>query len=242
MGELAARRPDTLDRQVGEPGAASPEWLPGAGREAAPGVSEFFADELAQVLNCSRTAASALADQSLVLLRHLPATWAALADGRLDWPRARAPAAELGPVTGEVEPEVLSQVEVAVLLRADRLSVSGLRAAARAELLRRDEAAAERRRRQAERCADVTVRAGRDGMAELSAFLPQPLAAALRDTVDHYARTATTGRSGSCGPESSPIWCCGPGTPVAHRSRPTSPWSRPCPRSNPGAPRRAPLR
>ncbi|RBY96978.1 hypothetical protein DQ237_05085 [Blastococcus sp. TF02-8] len=151
VAELAGRRPDSDDRQVGEPGAASPGWLPGPGQESAPGVSEFFADELAHVLHCSRTAASTLADQSLVLLGFLPATWAALADGALDWPRARAVAVELGPVVRDVAPQVLAAIESAVLPRAGELSVSGLRAAVRAELLRRDEAAAERRRRSARR-------------------------------------------------------------------------------------------
>jgi hypothetical protein len=38
VAELAARRPDALDRQIGEPGAAAPGaaapgWLPGPGRE-----------------------------------------------------------------------------------------------------------------------------------------------------------------------------------------------------------------
>src|SRR3954451_11647993 len=50
---LAARRPDAADRQLGQPGAAAPGWLPGGGGEAARGVSEFFADELAQILHCS---------------------------------------------------------------------------------------------------------------------------------------------------------------------------------------------
>ncbi|WP_164704563.1 DUF222 domain-containing protein, partial [Blastococcus litoris] len=90
VAELADRRPDTHDRQLGEPGAASPDWLPGPGREPAAGVSEFFADELAMVLGCSRTAATKLADCALLLRDRLPATWAALADGEVDWPRARA--------------------------------------------------------------------------------------------------------------------------------------------------------
>src|SRR3954452_6138372 len=145
---LAARRPDAADRQLGQPGAAAPGWLPGVGREAASGVSEFFADELAHILNCSRTAATTLADTAALLgdrlaataallVDRLPATWAALADGLLDWPRARALAAELLEAAGEVEPRVLAEVERAVLARARELSVPGVRAAARRELLRR---------------------------------------------------------------------------------------------------------
>jgi hypothetical protein len=188
--ELAARRPDSLDRQLGEPGAASPDWLPGPGREAATGVSEFLADELAVILNCSRTAATRLADTSALLTGRLPATWAALADGMLDWPRARALAAELLEPARDLDPAMIAEVEAAVLPRAGELSIARLTTAARAELVRLDAAAADRRRAQAERAADVVVRPAADGMAQLTAFLPLPLALAIRDTVDGYARMA----------------------------------------------------
>jgi hypothetical protein len=190
VAELAARRPDSQDRQIGEPGAASPDWVPGSGREPAIGVSEFFADELALILNCSRTAATKLADSSVLLVEKLLATWAALADGRLDWPRARALAAELTGTARDLEPAVLAEVEAAVLPRATRLSIRGLQAAARTELLRRDPAAADRRREQAERAADVVVRPAPDGMAELSVFMPQPMAATIERTLTAHARMA----------------------------------------------------
>ncbi|HET6392106.1 MAG TPA: hypothetical protein VFG13_04735, partial [Blastococcus sp.] len=176
VAELAARRPDSTDRQIGEPGAASPDWVPAPGREPAPGVSEFFADELALILNCSRTAATKLADSSLLLTGQLRATWEALADGRLDWPRARAIAAELAEPARDVEPALLAEVEAAVLARATQLSIRALQAAARTELLQRDAAAADRRRKRAVRAADVVLRPGRDGMAELSIFCPQDMA------------------------------------------------------------------
>ena len=59
-------------------GAASGEW---ADELLDEDVSEFFADELALILNCSRTAATQLWERSTTLRRRLPATWAALADG-----------------------------------------------------------------------------------------------------------------------------------------------------------------
>jgi hypothetical protein len=59
-----------------------------------------------------------------------------------------------------------------------------------AALIAVDDAAADRRRRQAERHADVTTRATADGMAELVASMPAPVAAACRDTVDRYALLA----------------------------------------------------
>jgi uncharacterized protein DUF222 len=195
---LAARRPDSLDRQLGQPGAASPDWVPGVELPPAPGVSEFFADELAVILNCSRTAATVLADTAGLLIDRLPATWAALADGVLDWPRARALAAELTEPARELAPPLIAAVEAAVLPRAAGWSVSRLRAAVRAELLARDPAAADRRRAQAQRAADVRLRPARDGMAELSVFLPQPLAAAIVDTLDGAARMAKA--DGDAGP------------------------------------------
>ncbi|MGY1803390.1 DUF222 domain-containing protein [Blastococcus sp. SYSU D00922] len=190
VAELADRRPDSDDRQIGEPGAASPDWLPGPGHEPAAGVSEFLADELAIILTCSRTAATKLADAALLLKAPLQGTWAALADGELDWPRARAMAAELTGPARELEPGVLAEVEAAVLPRAKRLSIRGLQAAVRAELLRLDAAAADRRRRTAARGADVVVRPARDGMAELAIYCPQDMASTLTRTLDSYARLA----------------------------------------------------
>jgi hypothetical protein len=190
VAELAARRPDTLDRQLGDPGAASPDWVAGPGRGAAPGVSEFFADELAMVLNCSRTAATVLADTAVLLVERLPATWEALADGKLDWPRARALAGELAQPARDLAPQLIAEVEAALLPRAQGLSIRGIATAARQELLRRDAAAADRRRQQAERTADVAVHPASDGMAGLTIFMPAPLAAAIRETVDGYARMA----------------------------------------------------
>ena len=83
--------------------------------------SEFFADELALVLNCSRAAATQLWERSTTLLHRLPATWAALADGWLDWPRARAIAAELGWPARESPDDVLAAIEAVVLPQATEL-------------------------------------------------------------------------------------------------------------------------
>jgi hypothetical protein len=204
VGALAALRPDCLDVPRGHAAKAAEDPADGAdgnGQEQAAAhgpdehpefdeTTEFFADELALVLNCSRTAASTLIGQSFMLLTRLPATWAALADGRLDWPRARGLATELGVSAAETDPSIIAEVEAAILPSAGELSVRGLRAAVRQELMARDAAAAERRRARAERAANVTVRPMPDGMAEFTAFMPAPLAGALKDTVDTYARMA----------------------------------------------------
>jgi hypothetical protein len=75
---LAGDRPDTHDRTPGQPGAAAGER---GGPGQPEGVSEFFADELALVLNTSRAAASCLIDQATALTEALPG-----------WPAAREPA------------------------------------------------------------------------------------------------------------------------------------------------------
>ncbi|SOD98186.1 HNH endonuclease signature motif containing protein [Blastococcus haudaquaticus] len=182
---LAADRPASDDRQRGQAGAASGEW---AAQLLDADVSEFFPDELALVLNCSRTAATQLWERSATLRRRLPATWAALADGRLDWPRARAIAAELGWPARETPDDVLHLVEAAVLPHATGLSVNRLRALVRAELIRADPAAADRRRQKAQRDADVTVRGLGDGMGEVRATMPMPEAAEVRAAADAHAR------------------------------------------------------
>ncbi len=148
---------------------------------------EFFPDELALVLNCSRASATQLWERSTTLLRRLPATWAALADGWLDWPRARAIALELGWPASESTDDVLAAVEAVVLPQATGLSITRLRALVRAELIKADPDAADRRRQRAERDADVTLRGAGDGMGELRATMPFPEAAATRAKVHAIA-------------------------------------------------------
>ena len=70
---------------------------PIAGARPVPtGVSEFFADELALVRGVSRTAATVLAERSLVLVHELPVTWAALTASVIDEARATAIVRVLG--------------------------------------------------------------------------------------------------------------------------------------------------
>src|SRR5918993_1335339 len=131
---LATDGPASHDRHRGQVGAASGEW---AAQLLDEDVSEFYPDELALILNCSRSSATQLWERSTTLRRRLPATWAALADGWLDWPRARAIAAELGWPARETPAAVLASVEAVVLPQATGLSIPPLRALVRAELIRR---------------------------------------------------------------------------------------------------------
>nr|WP_246405782.1 HNH endonuclease signature motif containing protein [Modestobacter versicolor] len=189
---MAARRPAQTDLTADQPGHRVEGWT----AERVPvGVSEFFADELALVKGISRTAATVLAERSLVLVHELPSTWGALADGLIDPPRATAIVKALGGQSveagGAVEPAVVAEVEARALAWA-RAGETPCRLQDRvvAALIAVDEAAADRRRKRAERAADVTVRSLPDGMAEFTATLPAAVAAACRETLDCYARMA----------------------------------------------------
>jgi hypothetical protein len=85
---------------------------------------------------------------------------------------------------------VLAAVEAIVVPQAPELSVIRLQALVRTEIVRRDAEAADRRRRQAEQAANVRLRRLPDGMAELIAVLPHPMAVAIWSTVDGLARLA----------------------------------------------------
>jgi hypothetical protein len=192
VAELARRRPVQWDLTEDRPGHRAEDWRPV--REPV-GVSEFLADELAVVAGISPTAATVLAERSLALVRELSATWAALADSVIDPARANAIVRALGGQSvdagGRVDPAVVAEVEAQAL----EWAVVGetprrLQERVAAALIAVDDAAADRRRKQAERCADVTTRATADGMGELIAAMPMPVAAACRETVDSYARMA----------------------------------------------------
>ena len=189
IAQLAARRRDDRDRAPGQPGAAVPGWTRTSW--VLEGYSEFLPDEVALIQNCSRTEASKLTEAALTLLHRMPDTWAALADGLLNWPRARAFAAEVVRCGPELDPQVLAAVEAVVLPQAAELGVGALRAGVRAELITRDAVVADRRRKRAEAEADVRLRrSGHDGMTELVTVLPHPLAVAMLRTVDGHARQA----------------------------------------------------
>jgi hypothetical protein len=174
---LAAHRPADLDPQPGVPGAGAHLACP------IPGTSEFFVDELAVVTNSSSNAAGALAEASWLLTERLPAVWAALADGELDWPRARVFLDVLGPTAEGVAEAVAPRV----LPGAAGLPLGKLRARLTREVLAVDATAAEERRAQAQAAADVRRYPTRDGMAELAAELPAPLVAACWSTVNELA-------------------------------------------------------
>ncbi|NEK93233.1 hypothetical protein GCU67_03435, partial [Modestobacter muralis] len=116
VAELAARRPAQTDLTDDQPGHGVEGWAP---TRVPVGVSEFLVDELAMLKGVSLSAATGLAERSLALVRELPATWGALADGLVDEPRAnaivRALAGQSQAAGGQVEPAVVAEVEAQAL-------------------------------------------------------------------------------------------------------------------------------
>ena len=109
--------------------------------------------------------------------------WAALADGVLDVPRARV----FIDVLATTAAGVAEAVAPRVLPAAAGLSLGRLRARLTREVLAVDAAAAEQRRLEAEKRADVRVYPTANGMSELTTELPSPVAAACWSTVDELA-------------------------------------------------------
>ncbi|WP_308123310.1 HNH endonuclease signature motif containing protein [Modestobacter marinus] len=178
---LAADRPATLDPPADTPGARRSGWT----AEDAAGVSEFFPAELAVVLNLDRGTAAIKLARAQTWRDKLPATFAALSAGELDERRAQA----LADVLMHTSPEIAGRVEAALLGQAGDLSVYRLRDRATALLLRLDAAAADERREQAARAADVKLHpSATDGRATLTADLPADEAAECHDLVDQLAR------------------------------------------------------
>ena len=178
---LADDTPDTLDPPADHPGAKKGSWAPDT---ELPGVSEFFTAELAMVLNCGRGTASRLAHRAWIYRESLPATWAALAAGELDEPRARA----LADALAHAAPPLARAVEAQVLPEATGLSLGRLKARALTLLLKLDATAVDARRKDAQRHADVrSYPSHLVGMSTLAADLPTPVSAECLDVVDQLA-------------------------------------------------------
>ena len=179
---LAARRSAALDPPPDAAGARRAGW---GGGQVSDEVSEFFPAELATVLNVGRGTASLKLARALTWSRKLPGTLAALAAGEIDERRACA----LADVLMHTTAEVAGQVEAALLPEATGLSVYKLTDRATALMLQFDAAAADERRAEAEKTADVRVHPSpTDGRATLAADLPTDEAVECHDLVDQLAR------------------------------------------------------
>jgi hypothetical protein len=180
---LAEQSPDDGDPAPGTPGARAAGW---SARADVAGVSEFFTSELAVVLNRGRGTANHLHHRAVVWRDNLPGTFAALSAGDLDLARAAA----LADALGATSPELAHAVEVILLPEAVDLSVARLKTRALELLAELDAAAAEERRREAQRTADVFLQPGPDGRATLGADLDADEAAEAYAQLDELARMA----------------------------------------------------
>jgi hypothetical protein len=179
---LAAQRPASADPQPGAAGARRPGWAVDEGYD---GAGEFFTAELGAIVNLGRGTAAYRYGRARTWLVKLPRTFAALQAGTLDERRASA----LADVLQHTNPEVARQVEDALIGEATELAVGRLKARAEEEMLRLDAAAAEVRRKDADKVADVHVYPGPvEGRSTLAADLPTDEAVECHDIVDQLAK------------------------------------------------------
>jgi len=151
--------------------------------------ADFAPDELALALTLTQCSANYWMGLAVSLSGRLPRTLAALAAGTIDLARAKV----IDEYTTVLDDDVARKVEDKVLARAGQQTTGQLCASLRRAVISVDPAAAERRRKQAERHARVELVGEPDGTASLlGRFLPaaqasaawtriNAIAAALRD-------------------------------------------------------------
>jgi len=181
---LAELRPDIDDPEPGRPGARGRTWR--TTEPEFPGVSEFFPDEVAHVINLGRGTAAFRARRAHTWRENLPATLTALHRGEIDERRAGVLADALQHST----PELAGAVETQLLPEARELSPARLKARALELLAELDATAIDQRRAEAEQAADVRAYATRDGMATLAGDMTAEEAAACYDVIDQLAAMA----------------------------------------------------
>jgi len=181
---LAELRPDVDDLAPGTPGARSRTWR--KTEPEFPGVSEFFPDELAHVINLGRGTAAFRARRAHTWRDNLPATLAALHRGEIDERRAGV----LADALQHCSAELARAVEAQVLPEACDLSLARLKARALEVLAELDATAIAQRRLEAERAARVRAYATGDGMATLAGDMTAEDAAACCDVIDQLAAMA----------------------------------------------------
>jgi hypothetical protein len=142
-----------------------------------------FRAELATALRISERSAETLIDEAEILARYLPATRAALAEGRITPRQAHILVDELG----NLDDGERAELERTMLDAADQSAAAFQRAVRRLRETRDADQAADRHRR-AREGRQVTCQPGRDGMAWLIAHLPAAEALAIDSRLDDLAR------------------------------------------------------
>jgi Domain of unknown function (DUF222) len=156
-------------------------------------VTTDAAGQVALALAMSHDGATAWADLGVTLEWRLRATRAALAAGEIDLARARM----IARVTGPLSDEAARQVEAAVLGRAGWQTLGQLHAALRAAVIKADPEGAERRRREAERNAQVVLYPEDEGTATLAGYsLPGVQASAAMARITALAKAMRAAGNG----------------------------------------------
>jgi len=156
-------------------------------------VTADAAGQISLALAMSHDGAAAWADLGVTLGWRLRATGAALAAGEIDLARARM----IARVTGPLSDEAAQQVEAAVLGRAGWQTLGQLHAALRAAVIKADPEGAERRRREAERNAQVVLYPEDEGTATLAGYaLPGVQASAAMARITALAKAMQAAGNG----------------------------------------------
>ena len=183
VAELARRRSVERDADLGPRGGPGPDAR-AVRPPALADVSDDFVTELAVIRHCSEAEASRLAVESVRLTTTLLPTWSELFAGRLTVRKARI----LLDLLDGASAAVAAEVQRRVLPGAEDCPSPRLGDRVRYHLYRLDAAAKERRRREAERKADVHVERTADDLGRLVIDGPLPAVHAARNAVDQYAR------------------------------------------------------
>ncbi len=172
VAELARRRGVALAPQPGRPPADQLQ-------------ANFAPNEIALALTLTGCSAEYWMSLAVSLGSRLPATLAALAAGKIDLARAKL----IDQYTTVLDDDLARMVEARVLPKAERQTTGQLRAALLRAVLAVDPAAAERRRKEAERNARVELTGEPEGTASLlGRFLPAAQASAAWSRIDMIAK------------------------------------------------------
>ena len=172
VAELARRRGVALAPQPGRPRADQLQ-------------ADFAPNEIALALTLTGCSADYWMSFAVSLDPRLPATLAALAGGRIDLARAKL----IDQYTTVLDDDLAQMVEARLLPKAERQTTGQLRAALLRAVLAVDPAAAERRRKEAERNARVELAGEPEGTASLlGRFLPAAQASAAWTRIDMIAK------------------------------------------------------
>lgn len=154
--------------------------------QAAESAAHSACAEVGLALGLAASTASEWVDLAMGLSSRLPATLAALENGKISLPCARVLLQE----TENLSATDAARVEAQVLPKSTGRTPGSLRDLTRRRVLRLDPDAAWKRRVKAREQRDVSVSPERDGMAHLGAYLAAEDAIAVFGVIDTYAHAA----------------------------------------------------